>query len=363
MTRRFWVGLALTLPLLVLAMVRHDPRRTAPAISLPARCWRGCSWCWPRRWSSGAAGRSSSAAGLGRQPQPQHVHAHRPRHRARPTLYSVWPTLAPGSSRRPSATHGGQSASTSSRRGDHRAGAARPGAGAARAQPDERRHQGAARPGAPRPPAGSRRRQRGGRAAGAGPASAIACASGPARRCRSTAWCIEGASAVDESMVTGEPMPVEKEPGSRVIGGTVNGTGSLVMRAERVGATRCWRGSCAWWARPSAAAPRSSGWPTGRRLVRAGRARRRRRSPLSSGRSSGPEPRLAYALVNAVAVLIIACPCALGLATPMSIMVGTGRGAHGGVLIKNAEALEILEKVDTLVVDKTGHAHRGQARG
>ncbi len=165
---------------------------------------------------------------------------------------------------------------------------------------------------------------------------------------------LEGLSAVDESMVTGEPIPVEKTPGSRVTGGTVNGTGGFVMRAERVGSDTLLA-----------------------QIVRMVSDAQRSRAPiqrLADVVSSyfvpavvlvavltflvwgfyGPAPRLAYALVNAVAVLIIACPCALGLATPMSIMVGTGRGALTGVLVKNAEALEVLEKVDTLVVDKTG---------
>jgi Cu+-exporting ATPase len=172
----------------------------------------------------------------------------------------------------------------------------------------------------------------------------------------------EGASAVDESMVTGEAIPVEKVAGSRVTGGTVNATGSFVMRAERVGSETL----LAQIVRMVSEAQRS-------------RAPIQRLADVVAGyfvpavvlvaaitfvvwARFGPEPRMAFALVNAVAVLIIACPCALGLATPMSIMVGTGRGATAGVLIKNAEALEVLEKVDTLVVDKTGTLTEGKPR-
>src|SRR3989475_2326100 len=164
----------------------------------------------------------------------------------------------------------------------------------------------------------------------------------------------EGASAVDESMVTGEPMPVEKSPGDKVTGGTLNTSGSFIMEAERVG-----------------------GETTLSQIVKLVSEAQRSRAPLQrlADRVAsyfvpvvivvavaaflgwmflGPEPRFAHALVAAVSVLIIACPCALGLATPMCIMVAVGRGAHAGVLVRNAEALETLAKVDTLVVDKTG---------
>jgi len=173
---------------------------------------------------------------------------------------------------------------------------------------------------------------------------------------------LDGASYVDESMITGEPTPVQKMAGGRVTGGTVNGRGSLVIRAERVGSEMVLA-----------------------QIVRMVSEAQRSRAPiqrLADVVSSyfvpgvvaaavatfivwsivGPAPRMAYALVNAVAVLIIACPCALGLATPMSIMVGTGRGATAGVLIKNAESLEVLEKVDTVVVDKTGTLTEGRPR-
>jgi Cu+-exporting ATPase len=173
---------------------------------------------------------------------------------------------------------------------------------------------------------------------------------------------MEGRSAVDESMVSGEPIPVEKEPSSRAIGGTVNGTGSLLIRADRVGEDTLLA-----------------------QIVRMVGAAQRSRAPIErlvnqvsryfvpavlgiavltfAGWSAwGAEPRLAHALVNAVAVLIIACPCALGLATPMSIMVGTGRGAEAGVLFRDAEALESLHRADVLVVDKTGTLTEGKPR-
>jgi len=173
---------------------------------------------------------------------------------------------------------------------------------------------------------------------------------------------VEGSSAVDESMITGEPIPVDKRAGDRLIGATVNGTGGLVMQAERVGSDTL----LAQIVQMVGEAQRS-------------RAPIQRLADVVAGYfvptvvlvallafvvwlAYGPEPRLAHAIVNAVAVLIIACPCALGLATPMSIMVGTGRGASLGVLIKNAEALEVMEKVDTLVVDKTGTLTEGRPR-
>ena len=173
---------------------------------------------------------------------------------------------------------------------------------------------------------------------------------------------VEGHSSVEESMITGEPLPVEKTVGDKVTGGTVNGTGSFVMRAERIGSDTLLG-----------------------QIVKMVAEAQRSRAPIQSLADKvagifvpavlaisaitfavwmwlGPEPKLAHAIVNAVAVLIIACPCALGLATPMSIMVGVGRGAQLGVLIKNAEALERLEKVTTLVVDKTGTLTEGKPK-
>ena len=172
---------------------------------------------------------------------------------------------------------------------------------------------------------------------------------------------LEGHSSVDESMVSGEPIPVEKDVHAKVTGGTVNATGSFVMQAERVGADTLLS-----------------------QIIRMVSEAQRSRAPIQrlADRVSsffvpvvilaaiatfvvwyfaGPQPHFAHALVNAVAVLIVACPCALGLATPMAIMVATGRGAGAGILIRNAEALETFGKVNTLIVDKTGNAHRGQA--
>ena len=184
----------------------------------------------------------------------------------------------------------------------------------------------------------------------------------PGERIPVDAVVVDGRSSVDESMISGEPIPIEKESGSHVLGATVNGTGSLVVRAEHVGSETMLA-----------------------QIVRMVSEAQRSRAPIQRladrlaeyfvpaviavagvafvGWSVwGPEPRFALALVSAVAVLIIACPCALGLATPMAIMVGTGRGATAGVLIRNAEALETLERVDTLIVDKTGTLTEGRPR-
>ena len=173
---------------------------------------------------------------------------------------------------------------------------------------------------------------------------------------------LEGHSAVDESMITGEPVPAEKNPGDKVTGATVNTTGSFVMRAERVGSDTLLAQIVAMVAEAQRSrAPIQklvdtiSAWFVPSVVVIA-------LATFVVWSIFGPAPATGFALVNAVAVLIIACPCALGLATPMSIMVGTGRGAHAGVLVKNAEALELMEKIDTLVVDKTGTLTEGKPR-
>jgi Cu+-exporting ATPase len=173
---------------------------------------------------------------------------------------------------------------------------------------------------------------------------------------------LDGTSSVDESMISGEPIPVEKLKGARVTGATVNGTGSLVIRAERVGSETL----LAQIVQMVSEAQRSRAPIQRLADVVAGYF-----VPIVVGISVltfvvwaiwGPEPRMAHAIVNAVAVLIIACPCALGLATPMSIMVATGKGATLGVLFKNAEAIELIRKVDTLVVDKTGTLTEGRPK-
>jgi Cu+-exporting ATPase len=172
----------------------------------------------------------------------------------------------------------------------------------------------------------------------------------------------EGSGLLDESMLTGEPIPVEKAAGARVTGATVNGTGSFVMRAERVGADTLLAHIVAMVSEAQRSRAPIQGLADRVAAVFVPVVVAAAALTFAAWAAFGPEPRLAHALVNAVAVLIIACPCALGLATPMSIMVGIGRGAASGVLIRNAEALEAFEKIDTLVVDKTGTLTEGKPR-
>ena len=172
---------------------------------------------------------------------------------------------------------------------------------------------------------------------------------------------LEGHSSIDKSMISGEALPVEKAAGDKVTGATLNASGSFLMRAERVGADTLLARIVAMVAAAQRSrapiqslADRVSGWFVPGVVLTALAA-------FGVWAVYGPAPAMSFALLNAIAVLIIACPCALGLATPMSIMVGTGRGAMAGVLVKNAEALELMEKIDTLVVRQDRHAHRGQA--
>jgi Cu+-exporting ATPase len=361
MTRRFWIGLALSVPLLVFAMgdmlpgepLRHlVPGRVAAWLQLvlatPVVLWAG----WPffvRGWAS-VVNRSLNmftliALGTGMA-----------------YVYSVGGTLAPGFFPESFRTHAGEV-------GLYFEAAAIITVLVLLGQVLELRARSRTSSAIKAllslaPPTARRVRPDGSEedvpleAVGAGDLLRVR----PGERIPVDGVVLEGAGAVDESMVTGESIPVEKVTGSRVTGGTVNGTGSFVMRAQRVGSETLLA-----------------------RIVQMVAEAQRTRAPIQRLADQvaawfvpavvviavltfvgwslwGPEPRLAYGLVNAVAVLIIACPCALGLATPMSIMVGTGRGAQAGVLIKNAEALELTEKVDTLVVDKTGTLTEGKPR-
>jgi P-type Cu+ transporter len=360
-TRRFWIGLVLSVPLLVFAMgdmlpgepLRHlVPGRVAAWLQLvlatPVVLWAG----WPffvRGWAS-VVNRSLNmftliAVGTGMA-----------------YVYSVMGTVAPGLFPESFRTHGGEV-------GLYFEAAAIITVLVLLGQVLELRARSRTSSAIRAllnlaPP--TARRLRGDRAEEDVPLEAVQVGDllrvRPGERIPVDGAMLEGGSAVDESMVTGESIPVEKVPGSRVTGGTVNGTGTFVMRAERVGSETLLA-----------------------RIVQMVAEAQRTRAPIQRLADHvaawfvpavvviavltfvgwglwGPEPRLAYGLVNAVAVLIIACPCALGLATPMSIMVGTGRGAQAGVLVKNAEALELTEKVDTLVVDKTGTLTEGKPR-
>ncbi len=360
MTRRFWVGLVLAAPLLLAAMSGMAPGASAGHPGTPLLLWLQMAlatpvvaWCgWPffeRGWTSIVSRRLNMftliALGTGVS-----------------YFYSVVATLFPGlipASLRP---HGGQVAvyfetaaviivlvllgQVLELRARHRTG------GAIRAllqlQPRTAR----------------RVRDDGSEAdvplEGVVPGDRLRIR--PGEKAPVDGVVLEGRSAVDESMMTGEPIPVEKGPGDRLIGGTVNGTGGLLMRAERVGADSL----LAQIVRMVSEAQRSrapiqrladvvSSWFVPAVMTVAVAA-------FLAWLFAGPEPRLAHAVMAAVAVLIIACPCALGLATPISIMVATGRGAAAGVLVRNASALERLERADTLVLDKTGTLTEGRPR-
>ena len=361
MTRRFWVGLVLSLPLFFLGMsdlipgqpVQHavNPRVLAwvqLVLATPVVLWGG----WPffeRGWASVKNRHLNMftliAIGTGAA-----------------YLFSVFATLAPGLL--PARLHRPWRRGARLLRGGggHRhAGAAGAGAGAA----GPPRHLGGparaahARPGrGPELHADGREEDIPLEQVKVGDTLRVR----PGEKVPVDGVVVEGESAVDESMVTGESLPVEKAPGARVTGGTVNGTGSLVMKAERVGRDTLLS-----------------------RIVQRVSEAQRSRAPIQKLADKvaavfvpaviavsvltfivwalvGPEPRLAHALVNAVAVLIIACPCALGLATPMSVVAGMGKGASVGLLIRDAAALELLEKVDTLVVDKTGTLTEGKPK-
>ena len=297
-----------------------------------------------------------------RDAQPQHVHADRAWAPASPGSTASSRRSRPASSRRPSAAHDGAVRGLfRGGRGHHRARAARPGAGAARARADRRRDPRAARPRAedraahraPTAPSEEvaarpgRSRRPAARAPGREGAGRRRGRRGPQRRRR-----IDGHRRVD----AGDQGP----PATRSSAARSTRPARSSCEAEKVGRDTMLARSSRWSPRRSAAARRSSGWPTRSPAGSCRRSSRSRSLAFVAWAIWGPEPRFAYALVAAVAVLIIACPCALGLATPMSIMVGVGRGAQAGVLIKNAEALERMEKVDTLVVDKTGTLTEGK---
>ena len=361
MTRRFWIAVALAVPVVLLENGMHllGHRFNAlvpPALNVwlqlllatPVVLWAG----WPF---------FVARLGVPGQPQAQHVHADRPRHRRRLGSTACSPSWRRACSRRTFRTprrHG--RGLFRSGVGDHGPGPARPSPGAARPRAHRRRHQGAAGPrpqdrapcarrrqrrGDPprrrpsrRPPARPPRRPRAGRRRGG---------RGRERRRR-----IHGHRRVAAG------REGRREPRSSAARSTAAAASSCGR--PRSGPRPCSPASSRWWRRPSARAPRSSAWPTGWPAGSFPAWSPLPCWPSSPGGCWGPAPSLAYALIAAVSVLIIACPCALGLATPMSIMVGVGRGAGLGVLIRDAEALERLEKVDTLVVDKTGTLTEGR---
>ena len=358
MTRRFWIGLVLAAPVVALEMGGH---LLEMRLAYPAGVQLGATGAGDAGRPVGGLAVLRARLGVDQEPKSQHVHADRDGD-GRRLDHSVVATVAPQifppafaatTARAPVYFEAAAAITVLVLLGQVLELKARERTGGAiRALLDL----------APKTARSLRRRQRARRRASPRSRSATGLRVRPGEKIPVDGVIVEGASAVDESMVTGESMPVAKQVGAKLIGGTINGSGGFVMRAERVGRDTMLAQIVDMVAKAQRSrapiqrlADRVAGWFVPLVIAVAVLA-------LLAWSIFGPEPRLAYGLVAAVSVLIIACPCALGLATPMSIMVGVGRGAQSGVLIKNAEALERFEKVDTLVVDKTGTLTEGKPR-
>ncbi len=365
MTRRFWASLALTIPILVVAMADLVPglsslmKFASPrewqwlefVLATPVVLWGGAPF-FARGWRSLITRNLNMFTLIGLGTGVAYGFS---------VVGVLFPGIFPASFR---GKHGEVEVYFEAAAAITTLIASRTSHGIARAQPDRRGNQGAARARAKNRASDSRRWLGIGRSAGRRGRPGDRLRVRPGEKIPVDGLVLEGASSVDESMISGEPIPVEKFPGARVTGATVNGTGSLVMRAERVGSETL----LAQIVRMVSDAQRSRAPIQKLADVVAGYF-----VPIVVGIAAltfviwavwGPSPRMAHAIVNAVAVLIIACPCALGLATPMSIMVAMGKGASLGVLFKNAEAVELLRlrRVDTLVVDKTGTLTEGRPK-